>query len=201
MILQTAVGPSTNNDGTFPNARSGRAGEVIVAESNPRYYESTYRGQKFSACNTAAVTIGALSATNVSFALYNPPNSGKNLVLVAASFAASSTVFTTGPIFFAYNVQAATPAGTTALTIKSNLLTGNAAASVAQAFSTATLSGTPVAVRPFLGVLASTSLNSYDKDDIAGELIVAPGGALSIQGNVAATAIGFIGISWDEVAI
>src|ERR1039458_8492969 len=148
MILQGQVGPSVNSDGIFANIRQDRQGGVVLSELNPRYYENTYRGQKFSACLTAAGVIGVLAATNVSYALYNPPSSGKNLVLVAASFAGSTTVFGTGAVFFAYNPQTSAPAGTVALTIKNNLLTGNPAASVAAAYSSATLSATPTAVRP-----------------------------------------------------
>jgi hypothetical protein len=204
MILQSQVGPQVNSDGIFANVRADRQGGVIVSELNPRYYENTYRGQKFSACLTAAGVIGVLAATNVSYALYNPPSSGKNLVLVAASFAGSTTVFGTGAVFFAYNPQAAAPVGTVALTIKSNLLTGNAAASVAQAFSSATLLATPIAVRPFFGAALTATVGSsmpVVKDDIGGEIIVAPGGVLSIQGSTAAVATGFVGISWDEVAV
>jgi hypothetical protein len=123
------------------------------------------------------------------------------LSIVAASFAASSTTFASGPVFYAYNQQSTTPLSTTALTIKSNLLTGNPAASVAQAYSAATLAATPTPIRPFLGALSATSLSSYDKDEIAGEFILAPGGVFSIQGNAAATAVGFIGCSWDEIPI
>jgi hypothetical protein len=194
---------------TIPSS-FGEFGDQLATELMPRYYQNTYRGQKFSACNTAAVTIGALTATNVSYALYNPPNSGKNLVIVDAGFGAGSTVFGSGAVFFAYNSQSTTPLGTTALTIKGNLLTGAAAPSVAQAYSAATLSGTPIAVRPFFGCVAAAASTvtpisaqsvPFVKDDVAGEIIVAPGGVLSVQGSVAAVAVGFVGISWDEVAI
>jgi hypothetical protein len=204
MILQGQVGPQVNSDGIFANTRQDRQGGVVVSELNPRFYENTYRGQKFSACLTAAGVIGVLAATNVSFALYNPPNSGKNLVLVAASFAGSTTVFGTGAVFFAYSPQVTTPLTPVALTIKSNLLTGNPAASVAAAYSSATLSATPTAVRPFFGAALTATVGSsmpVAKDDISGEIIVAPGGVLSIQGSVAAVATGFVGISWDEVAV
>jgi hypothetical protein len=211
MLLQGTQGQTGKQTGAGLTASFGEYGEQLASELQPRYYENTYRGQKFSACNTAAVTVGILTATNVSFALYNPPSSGKNLAIVAASFGASSTVFGSGAVVFAISPQTTTPAGTTALTIRSNLLTGNTgAASVAQAYSAATLSATPVAVRPLYGCVApaastvtpvSATTVPFVKDDVAGEIILTPGTVLSIQGSVAALATGFIGISWDEIAI
>jgi hypothetical protein len=49
--------------------------------------------------------------------------------------------------------------------------------------------------------VSSTVNQPFVKDEVAGELIVAPGGVLSIQGNIASLATGFVGMSWDEVAI
>lgn len=210
MLLNGNQGQTGKQTGQGIPVSFGEYGDQLASELQPRYYEMNYRGQVFSACNTAAVTIGVLAATNVSYALYNPPNSGKNLVIIDAGFGAASTVFGSGSVFFAYNPQTTTPGGTTALTIKSNLLTGNPAASVAAAYSTATLSSTPIAVRPFYGCVAAAASTAtpisaqcvpFVKDDVAGELIVAPGGVLSIQGSVAAVANGFVGISWAEVAI
>jgi hypothetical protein len=211
MLLQGNQGQTGKQTGQNLTASLGEYGEQLASELQPRYYENTYRGQKFSACNTAAVTIGALTATNVSFALYNPPGSGKNLAIVDASFGAGSTVFASGAVFFAVNPQTTTPAGTTALTIRNNLLTGNTgAASIAQAYSAATLSATPVAIRPFYGCVGpaastvtpvSATTVPFVKDDVAGEIILTPGTVLSIQGSVAAVANGFVGISWDEISI
>lgn len=202
MILQGQAGPQVLSDGTYANVRQDKQGAIAATELNPRYYENTYRGQSFSACLTAAATIGVLTATGVTFHLYNPAGSGKNLVIKAANFVPSSATFVVGGVFYAYNAQATAPTGTTALTLRSNLLTGNAASSIAQAFSAATLAAAPVAVRPFFGVPATACTDIINlKDDVAGELIVAPGGVLSIQGTVAACAVGFIGMSWDEVAV
>lgn len=202
MLLQGNQGQTGKQTGQNITAGFGEFSDVLATELQPRYYEQTFRGNKFSACLTSAATIGVLTATGVSFHLYNPAGSGKNLVLTAASFAPSSATFAVGSVFFAYNQQAAAPTGTTALTLRSNLLTGATAASVAQAFSAATLASAPVAVRPFFGAPATACTDLIAvKDDIAGELILAPGGVLSIQANVAACAVGFLGLSWDEVAI
>jgi hypothetical protein len=204
MLLQGNQGQTGKQVGQNLTASLGEYGEQLASELQPRYYENTYRGQKFSACNTAAVTVGVLTATNVSFALYNPPGSGKNLAIVNAGFGISSTAFATGALFLAYNSQTTAPVGTTALTVRNNLLTGANTGSVALAYSAATLSGTPVAVCPVFSFATSATVGSPAQTlnwDVAGQVIVAPGGVLSVQGSVAALAVGFIGLTWDEVAI
>ena len=204
MILSGNQGQTGKQTGQGLTAAFGEYSEQLASELMPRYYENTYRGQKFSACNTAAVTVGVLAATNVSYALYNPPNSGKNLVIVNAGFGVGSTVFATGVMFAAYNAQLTTPTNTTALVVRGNLLNGSVAASVAQAFSTATLSSTPVAVSPVFSFAASTTVGAPSQAlnfDVAGQLVLAPGGVISIQGSVAALAVGFAGLTWDEVSI
>lgn len=180
----------------------GEFSDQLASELQPRYYENTYRGQKFSAINSAAVTVGVLTTSNVSFALYNPPNSGKNLAIVTAGFGATSTTFATGTIVLAYNPQTVTPSNTTALTIKSNLLTGNPAPSVAQAYSTATLSSTPIAIMPLLSVAVNTTAPPLvPNQDLGGQIILAPGGVISIQGTVASSAVGLGFLAWDEIPV
>jgi hypothetical protein len=204
VIFNGNQGQTGKQTGQTIPASFGEFGDALVTELQPHYYENTYRGQKFSACNTAAVTVGALTATNVSFALYNPPGSGKNLAIVNAGFGISSTTFATGALFLAYNTQSTTPVGTTALTIKNNLLTGATAPSVALAYSAATLSGTPTPVCPVFSFATSATVGSPAQTlnwDVAGQVLVAPGGVLSVQGSVAALAVGFIGLTWDEIAI
>jgi hypothetical protein len=202
MLVQGNQGQTGKQVGQNLTVGFGEFSEQLVTELMARYYELTYRGQKFSACLTAAGTIGVLTLTGVTYHLYNPANSGKNLVIIASSFAPSSATFAVGAVFFAFNPQPSVPTATTPLAVRSNLLTGAAAASAAQVFSAATLASVPVAVRPFFGVpaVACTDLICV-KDDVAGELILPPGGVLSIQANVAACAVGFLGMSWDEVAI
>ena len=204
MLIQGNQGQTGKQTGQNLTGSFGEYGDQLASALMPRYYENTYRGQKFSACNTAAVTVGVLAATNVSFALYNPPNSGKNLVIVNAAFGVGSTTFATGAMFTAYNPQTTAPTNTTALTVRGNLLNGANAASVAQAFSTATLSSTPVPIAPIFSFATSATVGSPAQTlnwDAAGQLILTPGGVLSLQGSVASLACGFAGMTWDEVSI
>jgi hypothetical protein len=200
MDFNTHVGPLNSADGSNPIARSDQQGAVVVSPLHAKYYEDNFRGNIFSACTTSAATIGVLTATGVSYHLYNPLASQKNLVILAANFGPTSATFAVGTVFYAFNQQTAAPTGTTPLTVRSNLLTGNPAGSVAQVFSAATLASAPVAVRPWFAAPATalTSLSNV-KDEVAGEIIVAPGGVLSIQASVAACAVGHIGLSWAEI--
>lgn len=199
--LQVAgAGPYAN--GTNPTARGGNEGDTIVSQLNGKYYEQTYRGNTFSACTTSAATIGVLTATGVTYHLFNPLGSGYNAVILAASFGPTSATFAVGAVFYAVNAQTTTPSGTTPLTVKSNYVTGGSAATAMFVYSAATLAAAPLAVRPFFAVPATACTNvGLIKDDVSGEIIIGPGNVLSIQASAAAVAVGHIGVSWNEIKV
>ena len=92
MLIQGQVGPSStqsNTPGATPAIRQGQLGDVIVTELHGRYYEQAYRGNLFtlSVSTAAAVTayVGAAAGTP-QLAVYNPLNSGKNLVPIQAGY-------------------------------------------------------------------------------------------------------------------
>lgn len=203
VLIDTRTGPVVLADGAGDQPiRNEKTGALVVQDAHGRYTESVLRNKVFSACTTAAATIGALTTTGVTYHLYNPINSGVNASVLVASYGATSTTFVVGSTFFAVNVQTTAPTATTALTIRSNLLSNTAAPSAVQVFSAATLANTPVAVRPFFSVPATTSGTSVlVKDDVAGEMVVPPGSVLSIQASVAACAIGHLGMSWEEIPV
>ena len=210
MLLQGSQGQTGKQIGQGLIVGTGEYSELLATELQPRYYENTYRGQTFSALASAAVTVGILTLTNVSFALYNPPNSGKNLVMTDVSFGITSTVFGTGTVVLAYNPQTSTPLGTVSGTIRNNLLTGNAPSSVASYYVSATLASTPVGVLPIFGVAAPvittvtpavSGQSPYNRLELSGQILVAPGGVLSVQGTVASLVVGLPGMTWMEVPI
>jgi hypothetical protein len=201
MILEGQSGPQAIQDGSVNTVRLTKDSSAGAQDTHARYQEAVYRGNVFSAANTAAVTIGVLTATGVTFHLYNPAASGKNLVVLTVSFAPSSATFVVSPVWLVVNAQATAPTGTTALVVRNNLL-GAGAAAVGQVFSAATLAAVPVPVRPFFTVPATALTSLFVcKDEVAGEIIVGPGQVLSVQGNVAATAVGFLAASWEEIPV
>jgi hypothetical protein len=206
MLLQTQVGPSTSSDGTYPNARSGKLGDVIVSELNGRYYENVYRGNTFVAATQAGVAVTNLATTATGFILSNPSGSGKNLILLEIAIAQTSTAAAAAnaAIVLAANVNpiATAVVHTTPLTVQPALL-GGTATSVAKADSAATLPAAPVVVRtiwqPSVSATATTSIPPYVKDEVAGALAIAPGCAVSLSAFSAVSAIAHF--TWVELPV
>jgi hypothetical protein len=196
------VGPSIAADGDYTTLRGGRSGEGIFSACHAGYYEAVYRGNCYSAGNAAAITFGtALTATGVTYHLYNPFNSGKNLVVLKCAINII-TASTSGSIVYCANVigSAAAPTTPTKLTVVNNLL-GSANVGVGQALSVAGLPAVPTQLRPVAGATATlANVTSQFIDWIDGEFIVGPGCVLSIQG-ITIVGTGLCGMSWEEVLI
>ena len=99
------------------------------------------------------------------------------------------------------NPIAAAVVHTTPVTIRSALL-GAGASSVALADSAATLPAAPVVVRAIGGgPVATGSVHAaFIRDEIAGDLILAPGTAVSLTALTTAISV-LASICWAEVAI
>jgi len=73
-----------------PPFRQGKTAEMIVSELHGKYYETSYRGNLFTACNVAAQAVSvALNTTYTGLCLSNPVGNNKNLVLVGGQYALS----------------------------------------------------------------------------------------------------------------
>lgn len=162
------------------------------------------QGKLFCAANVSAKSVIAVAAAMTGVILYNPPGSGKKLVITHGGFA-----WTTVPAALhnlGWALMAANPALPTSLTaIGSGVLSadgsGNAGGSVARAYDAATLPAAPVAVRWFGGAAwaSGVSVNPYNMVDyVEGALCVVPGSALCLT-VVTTTAIGLGSVSWAEV--
>lgn len=201
MLMQGQVGPQIGADGAMPSARLGKLGDVIMSELHGRYYEQGYRGNMFIASTQAAVTFAAgLSATSV-FGLRNPALSGKNLIINSVQLAFSAPPAAATVILYAANINtvAAAPSAVTALTVQPAIL-GTTASAVGIPFSAATLASVPVVVRVGPSIVAAASITPpYMNDEIAGQIILAPGAILAVEASAAASA--FCSICWEEVAV
>lgn len=219
---QGATGKSTGQNVT---AGFGEYSDVLVTELQPRYYEQTYRGLKFS--NSTAGGGVQLAATHLfsaaiaSFtpilAVYNPIVSGKNLVIdqawVGLAAAPLATATQTGAFLFVVgagqtitNAQTATPV---------NNATLKASGSVAIGVTNAALAGgvgNPTLLRPISGdfELVTATANaagitgSINVEDIAGSIIVPPGGYLAIANGISNAVAGHLvvaGLTWDEIPV
>lgn len=203
LVLRVTTTNVSNQDGSLAQMRAGRSGALMVADSDPRYYDPVNRGITFAAAGQAAVTLGAgLSATSV-WSLYNPAGSGVNLALVEFTFAfsaapaAAAVVFLTAPGAIA---QAA-PTALTALTTWQSAKYGTALlSSQARVYTAATLAAAPVVTRILGSVVAASSITPPTLGgDIAGAIVIPPGAHVTLQASAAAS--GFPSMTWTEIPV
>lgn len=228
-FLQQQVGPQTATDAAPVNLRGGRLGDLIVSELQGRFYESAYRGQLFRTGTTGIVamtanhnttnglsaTLGTAAVATPMLGLWNPVNSGKNLVLAQAMLQMQYNTVTTpvppGALVWAVSQangaistglipwnsgtltqagsQAKGFAGATALTGLSNVLTAmeNADFYHAGNVTYGTIGNT--VVTPSVG-----GVQNFD-----GQLSVPPGAVLALYNTTSTTTFSYTGrLLWTE---
>ena len=198
------VGPGYANDGSLVDPRMTKDLAVVAQDLHGRFYETTYRGNTFIASTgVAGVAPGTVLSTTPPFTLYNPLNSGVNLVIISASLGYISGTLGAGTIVYAVNnstTQAAPTGGTTLVPINSFL--GNASLPHGKAFQGATLAATPTILRDcaVLGAFAgAAALFPPIRDIVDGTMIIVPGAALSLQGIAAAGTSPLM--TWEEAPV
>lgn len=76
------TGPARRSDDTMSSPRGDNYGATSVSDLMPKYFEQTMRGNMY-VWSTALAGVGLVAPTTTNApALWNPPNSGKLLVLV-----------------------------------------------------------------------------------------------------------------------
>ena len=212
MLSEVRTGPVLSSDGSVNVARAGRIGELLTSDAVGKYYQAAVDGRLFMASRVAtAVTGTALTATAVTFTLWNPPTSTVNVSVISGHVNIGVLQTTTGNIptyVWAANVNpgAAIMATTTSLIVRPGLLGGSVGQ--AQAFSAATLPAVPVIVRLFPLATACTATTQLAEvslaaiDNVDGAIVLAPNTAVTIQGIATTTEISaFISMTWIEVPI
>ena len=191
-------GPNVVGDGASAPLRTGRLGELISSELHPRYFESVFRGNSFSACNQATQAVSvALATTYTGFCLYNPVGSNKLLIptkvklaLTAAPAAAASLGLITG-----FSATGGVTAQTTKLVPTSNFL--GAPAGVGIALSAATLV-TPTWLFQLYDAFTAAALPAPTLPiDLEGMFVIPPGAFIAIGALTAVT--GFMSMAWEEI--
>ena len=225
MLLSGNQGQTGKQTGQNIALGFGEYSEALVSELMGRFYEQTYRGLKFSAATAGGgVQLAAthLFSTAIGtftpiLAIYNPLTSAVNLVLeqawVGLASAPLATVTQTGSFLLVVgsgqtitNAQSATPV---------NNKTLKAAGSNAIGISNAALAGgvgNPTLLRPISGAIelvtatanATAIAGSISVEDLAGSIIVPPGGYLALANGVSNAVSGHLvvaGFTWDEVPV
>jgi hypothetical protein len=207
-LMQGNQGVSGKSVGQAVTAGLGEFSDLMVTELMPRYYENTYRGNKYflalSAGGPTAFTGGAGGTPLLS--IYNPVGSGKNLVLISASVAIRATAGTAGNgSFLLWGGVSVANSGT--LTKPTNMLSMSAGGSVALGSSNAaTTSTTAINLIRCLGTYywatAASAFLSPINYEAAGEIVVAPGVLLALGLSVVPTSTTCdASMIWDELPI
>jgi hypothetical protein len=208
--LPLQVGPSGKAaDGVSGQLRGLYDRTVGVADTHGRYQEATIRGAVNACVNSAAQALSLTGTTTYTgMVVYNTPNSGKNLVLLEAIYAPTSTIVTSGGaiILFSQAVAATLPTLTTTNVSTSPFSTfmGGGVASAAKVASSCTLAANPIFLRPlasmqFSGTPATVQLAQV-KDEIGGSIVIPPGAGVGIVA-VTTAITGIAYLSWEEVPV
>jgi hypothetical protein len=208
---QGVVQTVSQKSGTPAAISTGWHNELLKSDLFPRYAYLVLSGLVFTVSNPAA---GVLSAAgNVSpiaaagtpiLALFNPANSGKNLVMLAATAVVFSS--TAAPLSVVLNVVDGQVITAVTNVTPVNALTLKASGSNASAFSLTALTGSTV-MRMYRGLLAAAGaatagMNQPGKDELAGELVIPPGGVVAVATGAAGTAAQVLAsFTWAELPI
>ncbi len=203
MPVQSQVGPQgPSAPGPSFQPRLGPSGEWVTNQMYGKYYEATRLGLVFTAANVVGgAAIVQATSTTQQFILFNPPASGKRAILQKVTIGYVSTTMTAGSVVYSVNTLPVNTVTGTALTINNNLQFGPSSAM--QAFSGATV--TAMTLLRFSkygqGVMAATGVNPpwlWD-EDLDGSIIVPPGGAFAIGGNISLGVVGIMSLTWIEI--
>lgn len=197
--LEMSVGPPSPLavGSVLTRLRAGKFGEQIVGAAHAEHYEAAARGNVYCACNQAEVTWGtALTATAVTFTLWNPLGSPVDLVILTGG-ATMRTAGTAGHLVWAANTNpaAAIPATNTELTVRNAMVSGPAG--YGKAYSATTLPAAPVAIRTFCAPTTAAGIQVL-RDYVNGAIILTPNTAVTIQG-ITVVGTGLVDMFWEEV--
>jgi len=195
------VGPQTGTDGAVVASRAGRTGEGIVTELQARYAEQVIRGNTFLAANTGAQAVSvALATTYTGLCLSNPIGSVRNLVLVEVSFGLTVAPAAIASIHLIGGSSATAQVTHTTPVTPTSALLGSSFTAAGKADSAATIP-TPIYLDTLMGGFTAAALPSSPSTtfDIAGRIVLGPGGFIAIGALTAVTGIG--SMTWVEVPV
>lgn len=203
MIFQSEVGRKRTSPGTNPNLRSSDYGELVVLQGGGKYKEMSLKGDVFIGANlggTPVTTQAGLSATTPALTLYNPVNSGVNLVLMTVCVDITTSPAAAAGLMLAYNlISAAAPTSVTNATITNAIIGGNKAPS-GKCYIVATLAAAPLAFRMIGGTTGAAAIGAVQLiDHVDGEVIIPQGGCISVQSTSAAAILA--SMTWEEVVV
>lgn len=205
MLNQVKVGGIvTNADGSTPDIRGGKGGEMMVSHLMPRLFENANRGMTFVASATGITTSVGLSTTYTGLILSNTPGSGKILVPLRFGFGQSviNAAVNAFGMIAGYHASTAVTHTTPVTPRCTYIQTAGSPAPVGLADSAATLPTAPTWVKFFNSTPTATTNPNGVHIDLDGEFVLPPGAYLGL-GTVAASPASAIhaAISWIELPV
>jgi hypothetical protein len=207
MLSEGKVGIQQAADGSQSTLRTSRTGALVATLGHASYAESALRGSMMEVSTAVAgVAPGTVLSTAPPMALWNPPSSGKNLIVTKASMGYISGTLGAGSVCLAAVLsQVTVPTGGTELTPVCSML--GMPRGVGRVFTLSTFVSVPQIIRPLFTVgafLATTPQVPVDCVDVLdGSIIVTPGTALVLQevGAAGTAPLVCFAFTWEEVAL
>lgn len=206
--IQGQTGPQVLQDGVNTTARQGRTGELNTSDAHGRYQEAVYRGNVYNltlSAGTPTAFNGGAGGTPL-LGAYNPSGSGKNLVLLAASFGVTTAASGAGSVVFQiWTGPSAASTGT--LSSPVNQLSMKTGGSIANGIiNTAATSSTALTNNFQLGsyywATAAAALLAPTWVDLGGLFVVPPGNLITLGASAApaSTAVS-AALIWEEILV
>jgi hypothetical protein len=218
MVNQGKVGHVSLSEGAEAPLRIDKTGAQVVQQLHGQYYEQASRGNvyRFGMTTTAlsANTISLTATTTPIIGLWNPANSGKNLIPIFAvcttNVAGNSAVAPGGFVWATSTGNSAITTGTNG----TNVLTWVAGGGVGKGFNISIALtgltnnlvvqrgasfGSIIAAQPATAtaLIAPTGIEYFD-----GIEIVPPGGVLALLNTVSTTTVSVCSaIYWEEITV
>lgn len=210
MLTQNQVGPVATTSsiaaGSLVTDRAGNMGEKVVSELQSRYYENSYRRNRFSAAVNGQVTTVGLATTYTGLCLSNPVGSTVNVVLDKAGWAQLVAAAAAAGVGLMYGYNSSTNVThTTPVTPKNNFV-GVGASGTALVDSAATLPTAPT-LQKILGSLLTGAITTVPgvpvaENEVAGSIILPPGAYVAFYTSAASGAAGMsFSFEWTEVPV
>ena len=154
----------------------------------------------------AGVAPGTALSTTPPLAVWNPPNSGFNLVLMKTAVGYVSGTLGAGTIAYAY-VASQTTVPTTGTELVPVCTKLGYPRGVGRAFTGSTLASTPAILRPGFSMgafLATTAIQPFQVQDMVEGCIIIPQGAVFVMQGIAAagtTPLVILSAEWEEIPV
>jgi len=198
-LIQGEVGISVNAPGSAPIIRALYSGEMGVADVHARYQEAQCRQNVYTLFSTAQNPTGAFpfaAAGTPLIAVYNPPTSGKHLVMLGVGLGVETTGTAAVATTFGLTLTTVLVQGSGTKTVPTNMYTCVASGSVATGYLNTALTSNTIQNAIFtlplvsIGLTAATAVvNAMPAFyDLAGSVIVAPGNILTLGVSATLTA-------------